>query len=333
MLKKTIFLFLFLLKINSIFAQNDFIRIQNPITGMVSSFVSLENDRAHVWSSKLYSDNPASNIYGKGGIPSLKVPAIHNYNGNSYQLLAIELPLKSSKKLPDNCSIKSYADFIKIFISVELADDQQLSFRPHRFVDRLCPKYIESPHYSRSYQIEASVFDIHGNLIPFNDPEDSDKKPIYDEERGFSRAGISIHSNLPEANAYQEDDIHDIVASPANMLLPATERPHLRSKGYISTLLFKDAVLKRGFDGNFRDIACITFHWLLTNNNSRESGSSDFEKFQDLCLNSNNPIELLIKLRDSTLSGQAEFGLFEELISDLHPGQYEKKNTTYQVAQ
>jgi hypothetical protein len=313
------FLILFFLYSNS-YAVGDFTVVEHPSLGTKVYVISLENEK-YLWSSALYIRNAEagkSNLYKKAGYPDVKLPSIHAYNPDTQRLVAIELPFGGFSQFPEDvqkATQERYVDILKMFISIERADSQQLLFRPHRFVIRDTPSYsADSSRYASNVKVVTSVYDINGKKIDYTDAGQLGAMPI-DGSVSYTST-ISSHSNLPndpgapatattsfrprhvleyipddQHYANLGDNVYDIVASPSNMVLPLDKAIPGRSQGFYSYVYHQDASNPplRGFYKDKAEIAAVTYHWLLSDADANAmenllAGARDFPHFVQLLI-------------------------------------------------
>lgn len=189
-----------------------------------------------------------SNIYlENAAYHNIKVPSIHAYHPKTCQMAAIELDPALRALLPANLPIPE-AEVTRLFISVELLDTEALRFRPHRFVDRNCPTYAQNPQYNYAPQIQAGLFGLDGQHIPFTDIAPPAGQIL-------APAGISIHAAAPvPAQGLAGTQI----LSPDNMHIPAVQNEP--SRGYYSIVAHKDD----------KSRVAVTLHWLISERDANE---------------------------------------------------------------
>lgn len=187
--------------------------------------------------SNIYLENAAHN--------NIKVPAIHAYNPKTCRMAAIELDPALRALLPANLPIPA-ADVTRLFISIELLDEEPLRFRPHRFVDRACPTYAQAPQYNNAPQIQAGVFALDGTQIQFTDLPGA----------GLIQTAVSIHAGAPVP---AENIAGTQILSPNNMHIPPVAGNP--SRAYYSVVSHNDG----------KQRAAVTLHWLVSDADANET--------------------------------------------------------------
>lgn len=263
-----------------------------------------------------------SNIYSQTNLDiPLTVPSLHSYNSNSYRLAAIDIPFQESIKLLPNSIVKLLGTknpgIEKLFLSIEKADDETLSFRPHKFVDPLAPQFnsnmlLEGKGYNYAPTIEARVFDCEGKPLLFSDKQTNEKgeiilkdgKPIDLDTNPtvLYKTCVSIHSSGPSLNLTKEPiSPADIVCSPKNMNLPEDKLSPKKTNLAYSVIYYDDQKTSK------KTVGAITIHWLLDSKDQME-----LSNILDSCSTFNKFLEKMTYA--SCLSKAKEWGIVSKIL-------------------